>query len=151
MLVLTFRPFRSSPSSPADTDSSDDSSDSDSDEENGTTKTPAADVDDDDDEEGGPNPTSANQLRTKNELLEPDIKITIPTIEEVGSEEALEKVGEVMSILNGSGNGVVVVKGLPMRAETKASERALDSETLLVFEDRKVLGYVSTLYSLFLL
>jgi H/ACA ribonucleoprotein complex non-core subunit NAF1 len=54
----------------------------------------------------------------------------------VGPDEVLEKVGEVMSVV---GN-VVIVKG---RAATSGgSERALDSDTLLVFEDRKVLGYV---------
>jgi H/ACA ribonucleoprotein complex non-core subunit NAF1 len=36
---------------------------------------------------------------------------------------------------------VVIVKGL---ATTGTSERALDSDTLLVFEDRKVLGYVGS-------
>ena len=62
----------------------------------------------------------------------------IPPIEEVGPHEALEKVGEVMSIVD----KVVIVKGFASEMATRASERALDSETLLVFEDRKVLGYV---------
>ncbi len=39
-------------------------------------------------------------------------------------------------------NDVVIVKGVASPIANRGSERALDSETLLVFEDRKVLGYV---------
>jgi len=53
-------------------------------------------------------------------------------------DEVLEEVGEVLSII---GN-IAIVKGLPSKFADRGSERALDSETLLVFEDRKVLGYV---------
>ena len=38
---------------------------------------------------------------------------------------------------------VVIVKGDPSAVSDRASERALDSDSILVFEDRKVLGYVS--------
>ena len=94
------------------------------------------DEDDEDDEEGG-TVAAAISLRTKNELPEPDI--VIPSIAEVGPDEQLEKVGEIMNIVN----NVVVVKGEPSSTH-RASEHALDSETLLVYEDRKVLGYVSS-------
>ncbi|KAI6047898.1 Gar1/Naf1 RNA binding region-domain-containing protein [Pisolithus marmoratus] len=60
------------------------------------------------------------------------------SVSEVSPEDSLEKVGEVMSIV---GN-VVIVKGLPADNLKTLSERALDAETLLVFDDRKVLGYV---------
>ena len=88
-----------------------------------------------DDADEGPTVTAA-QVRTKNEIEE--TTIVIPTIEEVGPHEALEKVGEVMSIVD----KVVIVKGSASEMATRASERALDSDTLLVFEDRKVLGFV---------
>ena len=93
------------------------------------------DEDDEDDEEGGA-AAAAVLLRTKNELPETDI--VIPSITEVGPDEQLEKVGEIMNIVN----NVVVVKG-EASSTHRASEHALDSETLLVYEDRKVLGYVS--------
>ncbi|KAG6337060.1 hypothetical protein ID866_2013 [Astraeus odoratus] len=73
---------------------------------------------------------------TRNEIVDADI--TIPEVSEVSPEDVLDKVGEVMSIV---GN-VVIVKGLPADSVKTLSERALDSETLLVFEDRRVLGYV---------
>jgi H/ACA ribonucleoprotein complex non-core subunit NAF1 len=38
---------------------------------------------------------------------------------------------------------VVIVKGDTSAMADRAAERALDSDSLLVFEDRKVLGYVS--------
>ena len=67
--------------------------------------------------------------------------VAVPDITEVGPEESLEKVGEVMSIVD----KVVIVKGSASEIATRASERALDSDTLLVFEDRKVLGFVRAL------
>jgi H/ACA ribonucleoprotein complex non-core subunit NAF1 len=97
------------------------------------------DEDGDDGEEGGTVATTVS-LRTKNELPEPDI--LVPPIAQVDPEEQLEKVGEIMNIVN----NVVIVKG-EASATHRTSERALDSETLLVYEDRKVLGYVSTIYS----
>lgn len=62
-------------------------------------------------------------------------------MEEIEGNEELEKVGEIMSIID----KVVIVKGNASHIANRASERALDSETLLVFEDRKVFGYVSWL------
>lgn len=50
----------------------------------------------------------------------------------------MEKVGEIMTVMD----KVVIVKGLPSEDVNRGSKRALDSDTLLVFEDRKVLGYV---------
>lgn len=97
-----------------------------------------ADEGDLDDADEGPTVTAA-QVRTKNEVEE--TAVVIPTIEEVGPHEALEKVGEVMSIVD----KVVIVKGSASEIATRASERALDSDTLLVFEDRKVLGFVRAL------
>lgn len=99
------------------------------------------DEDDDDEEEGGAVPT---MLRTKNELSEPDI--LIPPIVQVGPDEQLERVGEIMSIVNNA----VIVKG-GESGTRRASEHALDAETLLVYEDRKVLGYVKTIRPLLLL
>ena len=62
----------------------------------------------------------------------------VPDVSEVGPHEQLERVGEVMNIID----KVVIVKGIPSDIANRGSERALDSDTLLVFEDRKVLGYV---------
>ena len=90
---------------------------------------------DEDEDEGGRGTTSSEPLRTKHEVVDPSV--TVPDIEEVGENEVLEQVGEIMSILE----NLVIVKGLATNSE-RASERALDSDSLLVFEDRKVLGYV---------
>lgn len=76
-------------------------------------------------------------MRTKNEVAE--LNIVVPEIEQMRAEEVMEKVGEIISIID----KVVVVRGTPSQVVNRASERALDSDTLLVFEDRKVLGYVS--------
>jgi H/ACA ribonucleoprotein complex non-core subunit NAF1 len=84
--------------------------------------------------------TGASYLPTQNELTEVDI--TIPRIDEVGTEEKLEKVGQVMTIVD----RFAIVRGGMLPSEhlnnNRASDRALDSDTLLVFEDRKVMGYV---------
>jgi H/ACA ribonucleoprotein complex non-core subunit NAF1 len=120
--------------------SSSSSSDSESESENeGDVPLEAMGEDGDDCEEGGAVATTVS-LRTKNELLEP--VILVPPIAQVGPEEQLEKVGEIMAIVN----NVVIVKG-EASATRRTSGRALDSETLLMYEDRKVLGYVSTLLS----
>jgi hypothetical protein len=92
---------------------------------------------DDDADADGPTST-ATALRTKNEVQDPDV--AVPDITEVGIDEALEKIGTVMSVIE----NVVVVKGLGSGVENRAAERALDSGTLLVFGDRRVLGYVRT-------
>ncbi|KAI0778972.1 Gar1/Naf1 RNA binding region-domain-containing protein [Trametes elegans] len=121
------------------TSDSESSSDSDSESEENTAaearksaaKKVEADVDDEDEGEGaGPS------VRTKNEVV--DVDIMIPDITEVGPHDELEKVGEVMSIVD----KVVIVKGTPSDFANRGSERALDSDTLLVFDDRKVLGYI---------
>ncbi|KAI8990702.1 Gar1/Naf1 RNA binding region-domain-containing protein [Trametes punicea] len=125
-------------SSDSDSDSSS-SSDADSEEEptsRRTTQKPAhADVEDDDDEADAGGPAEA-LVRTKNEVV--DVDIMIPDVSEVGPHEELEKVGEVMSIVD----KVVIIKGIPSGIANRGSEKALDSDTLLVFEDRKVLGYI---------
>ncbi|KAI0059489.1 NAF1-domain-containing protein [Artomyces pyxidatus] len=90
--------------------------------------------DEDEDEEGGV--TSSAVLKTKNELDEG--VVVVPDITEIGPEEHLEKVGEIMSIVN----NVVIVKGAASGYQQRASEKALDSETLLFFEDRTVFGYI---------
>ncbi|KAJ7897194.1 Gar1/Naf1 RNA binding region-domain-containing protein, partial [Mycena olivaceomarginata] len=74
--------------------------------------------------------------QTKNEIPETDV--AVPDIEEVGPDEVLERVGEVMSIIDKT----VIVKGAPAELLARASDQTLDCDTLLVFEDRKVLGYI---------
>ncbi|KAI0695625.1 Gar1/Naf1 RNA binding region-domain-containing protein [Cytidiella melzeri] len=91
--------------------------------------------DEDDDTGAGAN-ISPDQMRTKNEDREETVNI--PEVEEVGEDEVLDKVGEIMSIID----KVVIVRGTPSQVQSRGSEKALDSDTLLVFEDRKVLGYV---------
>lgn len=93
-------------------------------------------MDDVEDEESGVT-GAAIYLQTKNEMV--DANIMVPTISEVEPCDTLEKVGEISSIVG----DVVIVRGLPMDHVNLSSERALDTESLLVFEDRKVLGYVS--------
>ncbi|KAG5637656.1 hypothetical protein H0H81_003733 [Sphagnurus paluster] len=120
--------------------SSDSSSCSDSDSDAGVSgpddeKSSGA-LDLEDEEESGPVPSSGTYFQTKNEVLEADV--AIPDILEVGPEEVLEKVGEIMTIM---GNTVIIM-GIPSELANRGSERALDSDTLLVFKDRKVLGYV---------
>ncbi|RDX51141.1 NAF1-domain-containing protein [Lentinus brumalis] len=120
------------------TSDSDSSSDSEDEEEMSARKTREkpvrAEMDEDDD--GEPAATSEAQVRTKNEVVEADV--VIPEISEVSADEQLEKVGEIMNILD----KVVIVKGVASQFANRGSERALDSDTLLVFEDRKVFGYI---------
>lgn len=124
-------------------ESSDDSEDDDSEDDDTALPINRAGIvlDDfeDDDEEDAKGPSGGASLRTKNEIPEPSV--VVPDISEVDAHEPLEKVGEIMSIID----NVVIVKGLASAVENKAAERALDSESLLVFEDRKVLGYVSSI------
>ncbi|KAG9222481.1 hypothetical protein CCMSSC00406_0002816 [Pleurotus cornucopiae] len=98
-------------------------------------KAPELDVEDDDENDGALAPGAVPQ--TKNEIVDADINI--PDAEEIGEHEHMEKVGEVMAILD---NKAVIVKGEASTNANRGSESALDSDTLLVFEDRKVLGYV---------
>ena len=124
------------------TSESDVSSDSDSDSEEPSQgarqppqKRPEADIDEEEDTE--PATTTESLVRTKNELVEIDIKV--PDILEVEPHEQLEKVGNIFSVVD----KVAIIKGTSSPISNRGSEKALDSETLLVFEDRKVLGYVS--------
>lgn len=129
--------------SDSDSDSSSDS-DSDSDVEHPTHPSAStskqqepldhADADDEDEDAPSQAPTGTH-IMTQNEVAEAEIMI--PQISEVGPHEVLEPVGEVMSIVN----NVVIVKGTAS-GTVRANEKALDSDTLLVFEDRQVLGYV---------
>ncbi|KAG6837648.1 hypothetical protein H0H93_004924 [Arthromyces matolae] len=115
---------------------SDSTSDSESESELSETVENAPEHDESGEEDGGPIPTSGAYFQTKNEVL--DTSIVIPSITEVGAEESLEKVGEIMSVTSST----VVVQGVPSDIPERGSERALDSDTLLVFQDRKVLGFV---------
>ncbi|KAK7058479.1 hypothetical protein VNI00_002113 [Paramarasmius palmivorus] len=128
----------------SDSDSSSSSSSDDSDDESqekGTQQKGAREGKDDDEmdadeEDSGPSANIQAYFRTKNEIAE--VEVNVPDSEEVGSDEKLEKVGEVMSIVD----NVVIVKGLASALANRGLEKALDSDTLLVFEDRKVFGYI---------
>jgi hypothetical protein len=91
-----------------------------------------------DEDEDSPGQASTTYTKTLNEIVEDDI--VIPEISEVDPYEPLEQVGEIFSILN---NKIVVVKGMVSHTADRVAETALDSETLLLFEDRKVMGFVS--------
>ncbi|KAF9074867.1 Gar1/Naf1 RNA binding region-domain-containing protein [Rhodocollybia butyracea] len=84
-----------------------------------------------DEEDAGPSAATSSYFVTKNEVVE--AIITVPDLEQVGLEEHLEPVGEILNILDNA----VIIKG-----PEGGSDRALDADTLLVFEDRKVLGYI---------
>ncbi|KAG6889985.1 hypothetical protein C0995_012945 [Termitomyces sp. Mi166 len=114
----------------SDSDSSSESDQSDADEK------ASVNLDLDEDEDSGPVPSSGSYFQTKNEVVETNI--VVPDITEVGPEEALEKVGEIRSVMGNT----IVVTGVPSEVANRGSERALDSDTLLVFQDRKVLGYI---------
>jgi H/ACA ribonucleoprotein complex non-core subunit NAF1 len=122
--------FSSSISSGSDTDSESESSVNDDDAKSVSNHYL------EEEDESAPAPTTGAHFRTKNEVDETDINI--PDIVEVGTEEVLEKVGEIMSVME----KLVIVKGVPSERANRGSERALDSDTLLLFEDRKVMGYV---------
>ncbi|KAG5342042.1 hypothetical protein C0989_005722 [Termitomyces sp. Mn162] len=116
--------------SDSDSDSSPEPDEPDADEK------ASIDFDPDDDEDNGFAPSSGSYFHTKNEIAETNV--VVPTIPEVGPEEVLEKVGEIMSVMGNT----VVVNAVPSEVANRGSERALDSDTLLVFQDRKVLGYI---------
>ncbi|KAG5647738.1 hypothetical protein DXG03_008461 [Asterophora parasitica] len=123
------------PKSAPESDSSSEDSDSDSDESDMNEKVSAT-LGLDDDEESGPAPASGAYFQTKNEVVEADI--VVPDIAEVGPEEYLEKVGEIMTIMGNT----VIIHGVASETAGRGSERVLDSDTLLVFQDRKVMGYI---------
>lgn len=126
---------------PSTSDSSDESDSESGESEESELEGEAAaqkeDFEEDEDEEGAQPNTSSAAVRTKNEIV--DNSIILPEIKTVDESEILERVGEIMSIIE----NMVIVKGDGSEVETRAAERALDSESLLVFEDRQVLGYVS--------
>lgn len=93
----------------------------------------------DDGDDDGEAAKPQGYVRTPHEVTE--VKITVPDILEVSPDEALEKVGEVMTVLPDT----VVVKGIPAPIIGRASEKALDSDTLLILGDRRVLGFVRVL------
>ncbi|KAJ7459102.1 NAF1-domain-containing protein [Mycena galericulata] len=122
--------------STSESESSSDSDSSDSDEEE-PSKINVRDLDVEEDEDSGVVAPEAAYFQTKNELVETDI--VVPDIDEVGSDEVLERVGEIMSIMD----RIVIVRGAPLDVTSRtSSDHALDCDTLLVFEDRKVLGYI---------
>jgi H/ACA ribonucleoprotein complex non-core subunit NAF1 len=73
-----------------------------------------------------------NLLATAHEIVVP--MVTLPSITEIGPDEPMELIGEVLNVVD----SVVVVK-----SSHNGMQRVLDTESLLVFEDRKVLGLVS--------
>lgn len=131
MAGIFVRPDSSPENSGSDTSDSDDSSVAE--EFNPAKLRELLDSIDEDDEGAG----SGGRLATAHEVLNEDV--VIPEIVEVDPKETLERVGEILSILQ---DKIVIVKGLESQVAGRAPDRVLDTETLLVFEDRKVLGYV---------
>ncbi|KAF8600818.1 NAF1-domain-containing protein [Ceratobasidium sp. AG-I] len=91
-------------------------------------RTTDSDVEDEDD---APSGSSKQYAGTKNEILVPEVEV--PDITEVPADDVLEQIGEIMTIID----SVIVVKG-----NTTGVHCVLDTDSLLVFEDRKVLGKV---------
>ena len=132
------RPDSSPENSGSDTSGSDSDSDDSSvvEEFNPTKLREFLDTIDDEDDEGGGG--SGGRLATAHEIVNEDV--VIPEIAEVDPKETLERVGEILSVLQ---DRIVIVRGITSQISGHAPDRVLDTETLLVFEDRKVLGYVS--------
>jgi hypothetical protein len=130
-----------STSAPPPEASSDSSSDSDSEpDEAPPTRKLQLPAEFDDDEEGGGSSgiSAAAGLKSTNEQDETDAHILVPVITFVGQDEVLEHVGEIMTVTDRS----VIVRGVATKSGA-ANAHALDVGSLLVFEDRKVLGHVS--------
>ncbi|TRM66030.1 Gar1/Naf1 RNA binding region-domain-containing protein [Schizophyllum amplum] len=128
------------PDAPDDSTSDSDSdsdSDASSDDEPPTRTTVKVEANDDDDfdEDGGIVSGAGTYLTTKNEVAE--TKILIPSISAVEPDEQLEKIGQIMTVLE----NVAIVRGIP-GGPFSGVDRALDADTLLVFEDRTVFGHV---------
>lgn len=123
-------------SSDSDSDSDSNSESSESNKKTGEESNEFVSRDFEEDEDPLPSISTGNHFATRNEII--DAPVVIPEIDQVHAFEKLEKVGEIMNIVG----RVVIVRGLPSLYLNHASERALDSDTLLVFDDRKVLGYV---------
>ncbi|KAL5640388.1 hypothetical protein ACGC1H_007595 [Rhizoctonia solani] len=124
---------------PSSDDSDSDLSDSSSDVKMRVTKYPArkqpafqvsndSDIEDD---EGAPSGSITQYAGTKNEVVLPEVKS--PELAVVPPEEVIELIGEVMTVID----SVVVIKGY-----TSGVDRVLDTDSLLVFEDRNVFGVV---------
>jgi H/ACA ribonucleoprotein complex non-core subunit NAF1 len=96
------------------------------------------DIGDEDDEEDSSSPNVASRIsfQTKNEVA--ITEISIPDVQAIGPEEELEKVGEILNIID----DFAIVKGTGSGVNDNALDRVLDSDTLLVFENRTVMGYV---------
>jgi len=88
------------------------------------------DSDDEFDEPKGALPVTAH------EIIVPTV--ALPSITEIGPEEPMELIGDVLNVVD----SVVVVKSFQ-----NGMQRVLDTESLLVLEDRKVLGLVSMFIS----
>lgn len=89
-----------------------------------------------DDDEEGPAIAAGTVPATKHEIVEADI--AIPEVDQLDPTEQIEKVGEIMTVFD----QVAIVRGLPSENMSRGSQKALDSDTLLVFDDRTVMGYV---------
>jgi len=76
----------------------------------------------------------SSMFATAHEIVAP--QVTMPPITEVPDGEPIELIGEVMSIVD----SVVVIK-----SSENGMQRVLDTDSLLVFKNRKVLGLVSEL------
>lgn len=84
-------------------------------------------------DEDADQPVTSSSFASKHELADPPVPVV--EIADIGPEERMEPVGNVMSIV---GNAIIV------QASDHGSHRVLDTGSLLVFEDRKVLGAVSS-------
>lgn len=80
-------------------------------------------------------PITSSFFASKHEISEPTIPII--DITEIGADERMESVGSIMSVV---GTAVIVQAAI---GNGHGTHRVLDTGSLLVFEDRKVLGAVS--------
>lgn len=135
--VDAVKPMVPVPDSDTDTDTDTDSSDDN--ETPGTRGKPPADADDDDDEDDDGPKRTVNYVATKNET-EP--AAVVPEIQSVGADEVLEHIGEIVNTMEQA----VVVRGIPSEIAGRGSDKALDAGTLLVFEDRTVLGFIYDIF-----
>jgi H/ACA ribonucleoprotein complex non-core subunit NAF1 len=91
-----------------------------------------AEDNDSDDDSDSMGEKKRNITATAHEITVPTV--ILPSITEIGPDEPMELIGEVLNVVD----SVVVVK-----SSHNGMQRVLDTESLLVFEDRKVLGLVS--------
>jgi H/ACA ribonucleoprotein complex non-core subunit NAF1 len=75
---------------------------------------------------------ASSMFATVHEIVAP--QVTMPSITEIPDDEPIELLGEVANIVD----SVVVVKSL-----SNGMQRVLDTDSMLVLENRKVLGFVS--------